>query len=51
VHRVRRFRRRFNLEGIDQSGIKAAYENGTLALTLPKIAPARAPEPRRIAIA
>ena len=48
--RVGRFQRRFNLDGIDQSGIKAAYENGTLALTLPKVAPAKTPEPRKIAI-
>ena len=48
--RVGRFQRRFNLEGIDQEHITADYENGTLTLTLPKVAPEKTPEPRKIAI-
>ena len=48
--RVGRYQRRFNLEGIDQTQIQASYENGVLTLTLPKLAPAQAPAPRKIAI-
>lgn len=48
--RVGSFTRRFNLEGIAQDGITAAFENGTLTLNLPKVEPAKAPEPRKIAI-
>lgn len=48
--RTGRFQRRFNLEGIDQEHITADYENGTLTLTLPKVAPEKTPEPRKIAI-
>ena len=48
--RTGRYVRRFNLEGIAQDTITASYENGTLSLNLPKVAPAKAPEPRKIAI-
>ena len=48
--RVGRYVRRFNLEGIAQDNITAAYENGTLSLNLPKVAPTKAPEPRKISI-
>ncbi|MBQ8973396.1 MAG: Hsp20/alpha crystallin family protein [Clostridia bacterium] len=39
IYRERRYgrtSRSFNLEGIDESGIQARFENGVLALTLPK---------------
>ena len=45
-----RYVRRFNLEGIAQDTITASYENGTLTLNLPKVEPAKALEPRKIAI-
>ncbi|MBP3371380.1 MAG: Hsp20/alpha crystallin family protein [Clostridia bacterium] len=48
--RVGSYTRRFNLEGIAQDNITATYENGTLTLNLPKVEPAKAPEPRKIAI-
>ena len=43
------FARSFDVSGIDETGITAAYENGVLALTLPKAKPVE-PETRRIAI-
>ena len=52
IRRERRygsFQRSFDVTGIDESGITAAYESGVLALTLPKSKPAE-PEVRRIAI-
>ena len=52
IRRERRygsFQRSFDVTGIDESGISAAYENGVLALNLPKAKPAE-PEVRRIAI-
>lgn len=42
-------RRSFQLDGIDEEGISATFENGVLELTLPKAVPAQ-PETRRIAI-
>ena len=42
--------RRFNLEGIDQEGITAAYENGVLTLKLPKAKPLPEDEARHIVI-
>lgn len=47
--RVGSFRRSFDVSGIDESNISAAYENGILSLSLPKAQPAP-PESRRIAI-
>lgn len=47
--RVGSFRRSFDVSGIDENGITAAYENGILILTLPKAQPAP-PERRQIAI-
>lgn len=44
------FSRRFDLSGIDESAITASYQDGILALTLPKQAPV-VPERRQIAIA
>lgn len=43
------FTRTFDVTGIDEEGITAAYENGVLALTLPKQAPV-VPASRQIAI-
>lgn len=52
IRRERRygsFQRSFDVTGIDEGGITAAYENGVLALTLPKVKPAE-PEIRHIQI-
>lgn len=52
IRRERRFgsfSRSFDITGIDESGITAAYVNGVLELRLPKAAPV-IPEARRIAI-
>lgn len=52
VRRERRFgsfTRTFDVSGIDESAISATYDNGILALTLPKQTPA-VPERRQIAI-
>ena len=52
IRRERRygsFTRSFDITGIDESGITAAYQNGILELNLPKAAPV-VPETRRIAI-
>ena len=52
IRRERRygsFRRSFDVTGIDENGITAAYSNGILPLNLPKTVPA-VPETRRIAI-
>lgn len=52
IRRERRqtsFTRTFDVSGIDEGAITAAYENGILALTLPKQAPV-VPESRRISI-
>lgn len=52
IRRERRFgsfSRSFDITGIDESGITAAYVNGILELRLPKAAPV-IPEARRIAI-
>lgn len=52
IRRERRygsFQRSFDVTGIDESGITAAYQNGVLTLTLPKARPAE-PETHRIAI-
>ncbi|WP_297210829.1 Hsp20/alpha crystallin family protein [uncultured Flavonifractor sp.] len=43
------FTRSFDITGIDESGITAAYQNGILELNLPKAVPV-VPETRRIAI-
>ena len=43
------FARTFDVSGIDESGIRAAYQNGVLALTLPKAKPV-VPEAKRIEI-
>lgn len=43
------YRRNFNLEGIDVGGIEAAYNDGVLMLTLPKLQPKK-PEPKRLEI-
>ena len=43
------YRRSFGLDGIDAEKIEAAYRNGVLQLTLPKLTPAKN-EPRRIEI-
>ena len=43
------FTRSFDITGIDESGITAAYQNGVLEPTLPKSQPV-IPEARRIAI-
>lgn len=48
--RYGRVSRTFNLDGIDQSGIKAAYKDGILTLKLPKEADAQAETGRRIQI-
>ena len=52
IRRERRygtFSRSFDVTGIDESGITAAYNNGILEVTLPKQAPV-VPESRQIAI-
>lgn len=52
IRRERRygsFARNFDVTGIDENAISASYENGILALTLPKQVPAQ-PERRQIAI-
>ena len=52
IRRERRygsFSRSFDVTGIDESGITAAYNNGILELSLPKAKPA-VPETKRIAI-
>ena len=52
IRRERRFgsfSRSFDITGIDESGITAAYTNGILELRLPKAVPV-IPEARRIAI-
>lgn len=52
IRRERRygsFSRSFDISGIEESGITAAYHSGVLELTLPKAVPA-VPESRRIAI-
>ncbi|BDF68364.1 18 kDa heat shock protein [Oscillospiraceae bacterium] len=52
IRRERRygsFQRSFDVTGIDESGITAAYQNGVLTLTLPKARPVE-PETHRIAI-
>ena len=52
IRRERRygsFSRTFDVSGIDENGITAAYNNGILELTLPKLAPA-VPQTRQIAI-
>lgn len=52
IRRERRygsFQRSFDVTGIDEGGITAAYTNGVLTLTLPKAKPAE-PEVHRIAI-
>ena len=52
IRRERRygsFRRSFDITGIDEGGITAAYSNGILELNLPKAKPA-VPETKRIAI-
>ena len=36
--------------GLDQRDFPTAYENGILTLNLPKVEPAKALEPRKIAI-
>lgn len=47
--RIGTFTRTFDVTGIDENGITAAYNNGILALTLPKQAPV-VPASRQIAI-
>ena len=52
IRRERRygsFQRSFDVTGIEEKSITAAYENGVLALTLPKANPVE-PETHRIAI-
>ena len=52
IRRERRygcFTRSFDITGIDETAITAAYKSGILELTLPKTVPA-VPESRRIAI-
>lgn len=52
IRRERRygsFQRSFDVTGIDEAGITAAYQNGVLTLTLPKAKPVE-PETHRIAI-
>ena len=43
------YSRSFNVSEIDVEGIKAAYENGVLTLTMPKKAPAK-PESKHLEI-
>ena len=53
VYRERRCgsaRRAFNLEGIDEDGITAAYTDGVLRLNLPKKGETPAPEKKQIQI-
>ena len=45
-----RVSRSFSLEGVDQKNIRAAYENGILRVTLPKLTPEPKPGARAIAI-
>ena len=47
--RMGQFRRSFRLSGIQEDAISAAYENGVLKLTLPKLVELQ-PEGRKIAI-
>lgn len=52
IRRERRFgsfQRSFDISGIDEGSISAAYNNGVLVLTLPKAKPVL-PESRKIAI-
>ncbi len=52
IRRERRygsFSRTFDVSGIDENAISATYQNGILALTLPKLAPV-VPQARQIAI-
>jgi len=42
--------RSFTLKGIDQDGIQASYENGVLAVTLPKMQPEQNKTQRKIAV-
>ena len=52
IRRERRygsFQRSFDVTGIDESAITAAYQNGVLALTLPKAKPTE-PESKKIII-
>ena len=52
IHRERKygaFSRSFDVSGIDESAISAAYNDGVLTLTLPKEAPV-VPEAKRIEI-
>ena len=52
IRRERRygsFQRSFDVTGIDEAGITAAYQNGVLTLTLPKARPVE-PETHRLAI-
>lgn len=52
IRRERRFgsfTRSFDISGIDEGGISAAYRNGVLELSLPKAVPV-VPESKRIAI-
>ena len=52
IRRERRygsFQRSFDVTGIDETGISAAYQDGVLCLTLPKAKPAE-PEVHRIEI-
>lgn len=52
IRRERRygsFQRSFDVTGIDENAITAAYDNGVLALTLPKEKPVE-PETRKIVI-
>lgn len=46
----RQVRRSFSVEGVDEENISAQYKNGILRVTLPKVKPPEAPEPRKIAI-
>ncbi|MDR3084901.1 MAG: Hsp20/alpha crystallin family protein [Christensenellaceae bacterium] len=48
--RFGRFQRDFSLEGIDEKGIKAAYKDGILRVTLPKLEGEERPGRRRIDI-
>lgn len=52
IRRERRYgsiQRSFDVTGIDEGGITAAYKNGVLELSLPKAAPA-VPEAKKISI-
>ncbi len=52
IRRERRygsFSRSFDVTGIDENGITAAYKNGVLELSLPKAVPV-VPEAKRISI-